>query len=114
MPLVNANAIAVIGEAVGDAIVDPDQDGALRLRVVPGGGPVNTAVALSRLGTHTKYLGRLAGGTVGALLRRHLDRSNVDLSAVVAAAEPASLALASISPGGHAEYDFYVNGTADW
>ncbi len=108
------SAIAVIGEAVGDAIVEPDPVDGLRLRVLPGGGPVNTAVALSRLGTHTKYLGRLAGGTIGALLRRHLEASNVDLSGAVDAAEPASLAIATISAGGRAEYDFYVNGTADW
>lgn len=107
-------SIAVIGEAVGDAIVEPDPADGLRLRVLPGGGPVNTAVALSRLGTHTKYLGRLAGGTIGALLHRHLEASNVDLSGTVSAAEPASLAIATISAGGRAEYDFYVNGTADW
>ncbi|HCT76626.1 MAG TPA: carbohydrate kinase [Micromonosporaceae bacterium] len=109
-----SGTIAVIGEAVGDAIVEADPVAGLRLRVLPGGGPVNTAVALSRLGTPTKYLGRLASGTIGNLLRSHLVDSRVDLSAAVEAAEPASLAIATITPEGHASYDFYVEGTADW
>ncbi len=108
------NSITVIGEAIGDAIVSSSPPGYLDLRVMPGGGPVNTAAALSRLGTPTKYLGRLARGTVGDLLRRHLEGSNVDISGSVAAVEPASLAIATISATGRAHYDFYVNGTADW
>src|SRR6476661_10336973 len=45
--------IAVVGEVVADAVLPPDGivDGAAHLTVHPGGGPANTAVALSRLGT---------------------------------------------------------------
>ena len=44
--------IAVVGEVVADAVLPPDGiiDGAAHLTVHPGGGPANTAVALSRLG----------------------------------------------------------------
>jgi fructokinase len=111
-----STTIAVIGEAVADAIVDPagPHAGALTLRVLPGGGPLNTAVALGRLGTPTQFLGRLAGGQIGQLLREHLVESNVDLSASVRAAEPPTLAIAAVGPDGQAAYEFYVNGTADW
>jgi sugar/nucleoside kinase (ribokinase family) len=41
--------IAVIGEAVADTFVSPEQSGqgTLDLRVRPGGGPANTAVGSS-------------------------------------------------------------------
>ena len=41
----------------------------LALRVLPGGGPANTAVALARLGTATRFLGRLSGDVFGSLFR---------------------------------------------
>ncbi|GAA4066479.1 carbohydrate kinase family protein [Nonomuraea soli] len=105
--------VTVIGEAVADAFATPGP-GRLDLRVRPGGGPLNTAVALARLGTPTRYLGRLAGGVAGDLLRDHLLGSGVDLSQVVEASEQASLAIAALDACGSASYSFYVDGTADW
>jgi len=110
------STIAVIGEAVADAILQPPAttSGELTLRVLPGGGPVNTAVALGRLGTPTQFLGRLAGGQLGLLLRGHLAESGVDLSASVVANQPPTLAITAVGPDGQAAYDFYLSGTADW
>ncbi|ADD43279.1 carbohydrate kinase family protein [Stackebrandtia nassauensis] len=109
------NTIAVIGEAVADAVAMPDDaTGALRLEVRPGGSPANTAVALARLGSPTRFLGRLSKGILGQLLRTHLDKSQVDLSAAVTASQEATLAVAALDDQGRAAYDFYVNGTADW
>jgi fructokinase len=109
------SAVAVIGEAVADAIVQNDSGhGELRLRVLPGGGPVNTAVALGRLGTPTQFLGRLARGPVGQLLRDHFTDSGVDISASVRAVQQPTLAITSVDPDGRATYDFYLDGTADW
>jgi fructokinase len=109
--------IAVIGEAVADALLPPGQDaraGILDLRVRPGGSPVNTAVALGRLGTPTLFFGRLASGPFGELFREHLRGSRVDLSGCVSAAEQATLAVAAIDARGQAAYEFYADGTADW
>ncbi|GAB3429682.1 carbohydrate kinase family protein [Flindersiella endophytica] len=111
--------IVVIGEAVADAFVLGDASSTqpqteLHLRVLPGGGPVNTAVALARLGAPARYLGRLSGNPFGRLIRDHLAASGVDLSAAVAAAEQATVALAALDAGGNAVYDFYADGTADW
>ncbi|TMR21444.1 carbohydrate kinase family protein, partial [Nonomuraea zeae] len=88
--------------------------GEVALRVLPGGGPANTAVALARLGTHARFLGRLSGDVFGALFREHLSASGVDLSAAVAAEEPSTLAVASLDAHGQAAYTFYAGGTADW
>src|SRR5262245_53008097 len=111
--------IVVIGEAVADAFVLGDASsaaskGELQLRVLPGGGPVNTAVALGRLGVPTRYLGRLSDNPFGRLIRSHLAGAGVDLSAAVSAPEQATVALAALDDGGNAVYDFYAEGTADW
>ena len=54
--------IAVVGEVVADAVLPPDGivNGAAHLTVHPGGGPANTAVALSRLGSTARFAGRLS------------------------------------------------------
>jgi fructokinase len=89
-------------------------NGAAHLTVHPGGGPANTAVALSRLGTTARFAGRLSGGALGALCRAKLEASLVDLSASENAAEPATLAIARLDATGAASYEFYTEGTADW
>ena len=108
--------IAVVGEVVADAVLPPDGivDGAAHLTVHPGGGPANTAVALSRLGTTARFAGRLSGGALGALCRAKLEESLVDLSASENAVEPATLAIARLDAAGAASYEFYTEGTADW
>ncbi len=108
--------IAVVGEVVADAVLPPDgiRDDVAYLTVHPGGGPANFAVALSRLGTTARFAGRLSTGSLGSLCRAHLEASKVDLSASIAAGEPATLAIARLAEDGSASYEFYVNGTADW
>ncbi len=107
--------IAVIGEAIADALHQPSAaPGTLDLRVYPGGGPANTAVSLARLGTPTSFLGRFSTGALGELLHAHLRSSGVDLSASVRTDDPAALAVAFVDRDGRARYEFYLNGCADW
>ncbi len=113
--------VAVLGECVADAFTVPSPGGGagpsvptLSLEVLPGGGPANTAVALARLGTPTRFLGRLSGDVFGRLFREHLAGSGVDLTAAVEAAEPATLAIADLDATGRADYSFHAEGTADW
>ena len=106
--------IAVLGECVADAFTADSSETELTLRVLPGGGPANTAVALARLGTPTRFLGRLSGDPFGALFRAHLAASGVDLGGCVAATEPSTLAVATLDEAGQARYSFYANGAADW
>ena len=114
MPTVR-RPIVVIGEAVADAfVIRSEPDGGLDLHVRPGGSPANTAVALGRLGTPTRFLGRLSRGVLGDALIDHIGRSRVDVSGCVRTGAPASLAIASLDVAGRAAYDFYVDGTADW
>ncbi|GGP87891.1 carbohydrate kinase family protein [Streptosporangium pseudovulgare] len=109
-------AVAVVGECVADAFADPgaSRRGELALRVIPGGGPANAAVALARLGTPARYLGRISADPFGRLFHERLTASGVDLSGVVRAAEPSTLAVATLDAEGRAEYSFHAEGTADW
>jgi sugar/nucleoside kinase (ribokinase family) len=109
--------VAVLGECVADAFVDPRAAGgtpSLGLEVFPGGGPANTAVALARLGTPTRFLGRLSDDVFGRLFREHLAASGVDLGSAVRAAEPSTLAVADLAEDGSAAYSFHARGTSDW
>jgi fructokinase len=104
--------IIVCGEALVDLVPDPESDQKYDVR--PGGGPANTAVAISRLGTAVSMLARLSGDAFGQTLRENLVRNRVDISHCVSALEPSSVALASLAADGSAHYRFLVDGTADW
>ncbi|MBE4733523.1 MULTISPECIES: carbohydrate kinase family protein [Streptomyces] len=107
--------ITVLGECVADAFAEPPAAAnELALRVLPGGGPANTAVALARLGTPARFLARLSGDLFGRLFRAHLEASGVDLSYAVAAAEPSTLAVAELDARGQAAFSFHAQNTADW
>ncbi|PJE93936.1 carbohydrate kinase [Streptomyces carminius] len=119
-----APPVAVLGECVADAFTVPADSTSgtgngpdlptLGLEVLPGGGPANTAVALARLGTPTRFLGRLSQDVFGRLFRAHLTASGVDLGAAVTTGRPATLAVADLDAEGRADYSFHAEGTADW
>ncbi|MER7896476.1 carbohydrate kinase [Streptomyces sp. NPDC096046] len=107
--------ITVLGECVADAFAEPaSASGELTLRVLPGGGPANTAVSLARLGTPARFLARLSDDVFGRLFRTHLETSGVDLSSAVRAAEPSTLAVAELDAQGRAAFSFHAQNTADW
>ncbi|MDK1344460.1 carbohydrate kinase [Streptomyces sp. 378] len=107
--------ITVLGECVADAFAEPaSASGELALRVLPGGGPANTAVSLARLGTPARFLARLSDDVFGRLFRAHLETSGVDLSSAVRAAEPSTLAVAELDAQGRAAFSFHAQNTADW
>ncbi|WEH16986.1 carbohydrate kinase [Streptomyces sp. VNUA24] len=112
----SSTSITVLGECVADAFTDPARSdpGELVLRALPGGGPANTAVALARLGTPTRFLGRFSDDVFGTLFRTRLSTSGVDLTDSVTAPEPSTLAIADLDKSGQATYTFYADGTADW
>ncbi|MCY9783238.1 carbohydrate kinase [Nocardiopsis sp. EMB25] len=103
--------ILVCGEALVDLV--PQEDGGL-WRAVPGGGPANAAVALTRLGEEAALVCRLSGDVFGRQIRAHLVERGVDLEWAVAAREHATMAVVGLDADGAAEYSFYLQGTADW
>jgi fructokinase len=106
-----AGVVAVAGEALVD-FVPAGRDGLFE--AAPGGSPANVAVGLARLEVPVRLLARIADDLLGHRLRGHLAGNGVDLSFAVRAAEPTSLAIVAVGPDGVVEYDFRVQGTADW
>ena len=103
--------IVVCGEALIDLTSSRTEPG--RFDAHPGGGPCNTAVGLGRIGIPTGFLGRLSDDQFGLALRNHLAAATVDISRIVATADPTTLAVAHIDARGGASYSFYATGTAD-
>jgi fructokinase len=111
-PTAAPGVIAVVGEALVDLVPTGDEQ---TYAAVPGGSPANVAVGLARLGVRAQLLARIADDPFGRLVRRHLARNEVDLSHCVRAAERTSLAIVTRGEhGGGDEYDFRIDGTADW
>ncbi len=102
--------LTVLGEAVVDLVADGDR----RFTAHPGGSPLNVAVGLGRLGRPVSLAARLSGDTFGGMFREHLAVAHVDPRHLVAAAEPSTLAVATVDADGVASYDFWTEGTADW
>jgi fructokinase len=102
---------AVVGEALLD-MVQPVPGGSYT--AIPGGGPLNIAIGLQRLGCPTQMLARFSTGAMGRLVREHAERNGLGLDHSVWTDDLTTLAFASLDPVGRASYDFYVHGTADW
>jgi fructokinase len=97
----------VVGEALIDVTPSERDEGAYLAR--PGGSPLNVAVGLARLAQRTALAARLSADPFGTVLRRHLDRSDVDQRYLVTAAQPSTIALVELS-GGEARYEFSAGG----
>ncbi|MGY1745678.1 carbohydrate kinase family protein [Blastococcus sp. SYSU D00695] len=111
--------LTVVGELVVDLLPDPDAGAgphgtAPHYVAAPGGNALNVAVAAGRLGAPVTLLARLGTGPMADPLRRHAERSSVDVSRFVAATEPVSLAVVGLGPDGSPDYGFHVAGAADW
>ena len=106
----SAPVLAVLGEALIDLVEDGDDEPRLAR---PGGSPYNVAIGLARLGRHAAFVGRLSHDPLGDLLRRHAERSGVDLTRAVDAPEPTTIALVELAAG-IARYRFGIDGTADF
>jgi fructokinase len=106
-----SGVVAVAGEALVD-FVPAGREGLFE--AAPGGSPANVAVGLARLEVPVRLLARIADDLLGHRLRAHLAGNGVDLSHAVRAAEPSSLAIVAVGRDGVVEYDFRVQGTADW
>lgn len=101
----------VVGEALLD-MVQPEPGDTYRAH--PGGGPLNIAVGLRRLGHPTAMMARFSAGALGERVRDYAAGMGLDLSPSVTTDQRATLAFASIDGAGRATYDFYTEGTADW
>jgi fructokinase len=100
--------ITVIGEALVDVIVDAQGE----VTSVVGGGPLNTARTLARLGIPVSFLGGVSSDPFGQRIMRLLDADGVRLGLGEQVPEPTTLAIAQIDEAGAATYRFMLDGTS--
>jgi fructokinase len=78
------------------------------------GGPMNSAVALGKLGASTHFLGRLSRDAFGRQLRQHILEANVKLDLATESSQATSIAVVSLDEQGVASYTFHFNDTANF
>jgi fructokinase len=78
------------------------------------GGPMNSAVALGKLGANTHFLGRLSRDAFGRQLRQHILEANVKLDLATESSQATSIAVVSLDEQGVASYTFHFNDTANF
>lgn len=89
------------GEALVDLVPDP----------VPGGGPMNVAIAATRLGVASAFLGRVSTDAHGQQIWDHLVSNAVDLRLAERGDEPTARAIVEHTP--KLRFRFEGDGTAD-
>jgi fructokinase len=78
------------------------------------GGPMNSAVALGKLGCDTHFLGRVSRDAFGRQLRQHILEANVTLDLATESSQATSIAVVSLDEQGVASYTFHFNDTANF
>jgi fructokinase len=95
----------------GEVLIDLIPDGSDRKPII-GGGPANTAKALSRLGIDTQFIDGISTDDFGQMAKGELVRAGVKLDYVKYSDKPTCLAIVSLSDSGSASYEFVIENTA--
>jgi fructokinase len=78
----------------------------------PGGSPYNTAIAIGRLGTPVKFLGRFSTDFFGEILLKRLRESHVGADLIIRSDQNTTLAFVKMEKSKGPQYVFYTEGTA--
>jgi fructokinase len=78
----------------------------------PGGSPYNTAIAIGKLGTPVKFLGRFSTDFFGEILLKRLRESHVGEELITRSGQNTTLAFVKIEKGKEPQYIFFTEGTA--
>ncbi|WP_423921632.1 PfkB family carbohydrate kinase [Candidatus Poriferisodalis sp.] len=97
--------IVCCGEALVD-VLDGDDT-----RSVPGGGPMNAAIAAARLGAPSAFVGRVSTDASGERIWSHLQHNGVDLRGCERGPEPTARAIINLAPT--PSFQFEGDSTAD-
>lgn len=105
--------------AVGEILIDLTQSGITEQGIPhfdanPGGAPANLAVAASRLGAKTAFIGKVGADSFGAFLRGCLADNGVDVTGLVTdPVQHTTLAVVSVDAAGERNFSFYRDPSAD-
>jgi len=95
----------------GEVLIDLIPDGTER-RAVVGGGPANTAKALSKLGIATQFIDGISNDQYGQMALKELGKDGVLLDFVKFSDKPTCLAIVTLNLKGGATYEFVIDDTA--
>jgi fructokinase len=95
----------------GEVVIDLIPDGTER-RAVVGGGPANTAKALSKLSIATQFIDGISTDKYGQMALKELHKDGVLLDFVKFSDKPTCLAIVSLNAKGGASYEFVIDDTA--
>jgi fructokinase len=107
----------VCGETLIDLVrADAERDDSFSTTwlALSAGGPMNSAVALGKLGADTHFLGRLSRDAFGRQLRQHILEANVKLDLATESSQATSIAVVSLDDQGVASYTFHFHDTANF
>ena len=90
---------------IGELLIDLTQTGISESGVPlfaanPGGAPANVAVAASRPGASTAFIGKTGRDQFGAYLRRVLEENHVDCAGLHTASQPTTMAVVPVDSTG--------------
>ncbi|MDE3031419.1 MAG: hypothetical protein KGI65_07355 [Acidobacteriota bacterium] len=103
----NARPIAVLGENLVDLLVAPDAT----VHAVIGGGPLNVARTVARLGGEAHFFSGTSSDAFGGFVRDALVESGVALALPAPLDAPTTLAVVELNPAGP-RYHFHLTDTA--
>lgn len=97
--------------AIGEILIDLTQTGVNEAGVPqfsanPGGAPANVAVAASRLGAETAFLGKVGNDGFGAYLRQVLSDNGVDRRGLRTGEMHTTMAIVSVDETGERSFRF--------
>ena len=96
---------------IGEVLIDLIPAGVDRKPIV-GGGPANTAKALSKIGIDTQFIDGISTDDYGQMAKDELLATGVKLDYVKYSDKPTCLAIVSLSDSGSASYEFVIENTA--
>ncbi len=105
--------------ALGEILIDFTPAGVSKAGMAlyernPGGAPANVAVAASRLGLRSAFIGKAGDDMHGRFLKRVLEAEGVDARALrLDAACPTTLAFVELKENGERDFAFVRKGCAD-
>ena len=105
--------------AIGEILIDMTQthvdgNGIPHFAAIPGGAPANVAVAVSKLGGESAFIGCVGDDQYGRLLRDTLVRFNVSVEGLQTTDRAnTTLAIVTVDPTGERSFSFYRKPGAD-
>ena len=104
---------------LGELLIDltqrgSDENGNGEFTAYPGGAPANVAVAASRLGASTGFIGKVGNDAFGRSLADTLKKDNVNIKGLYYDDEqPTTMAIVSVDASGERDFSFYRKPGAD-